>query len=260
MQISVVTAALLMTASLPLAAMDVAPAPTQVQPSTAEICKQLTAATESIEIALLKIVDRQSADAASHQLHTLQQQTAALLAELEEAPADPSTAHDIMQTMMDITLIAQRYMPIVSRLQSLNAYGSQELMQLLNQYGSDDPYLPSTPDLQQTETLSQLIDQKCDLMGDVLYELRKTTDRTSAKAAAALLRHALSSQQQLNIRINKLPQPPPPEATQHQQPVTERCQQLLDELHTETARLKKAGYYDDPDLPSLLRQYIKAVN
>lgn len=249
---SAITLLLLLT-PLPAMARDAVRMPQQTaDPQMTEICRQLIAATEHIEELLLKAKDYESAQSAAPAMQNRLNQVRTLLQQLETAPADIATNRVITRTMMTITHITQRYIPIIARLQAENAYGSESLMTMLQILESDDPYsesepLPAAPSAQPQEVSAAL----CRHLSDVLYELRKTTDSYSARNTAAVLRQWNPTQLRLFEQWKNLT------ATQTAQPLPEqdKIESLKAELAIEIDRLRRAACYDDPDLAALLSAY-----
>ncbi len=228
---------------------------------TDDICKQLIETTEGIETLLKRITDRETADAAAPQVLALQTQVRQLLIRLEDAPTDAATNRRIMQAMMTITHIAQRYLPTVTRLITEQAYGSEALLSALATLSSDAPYNePPAPIPVPAQEHSRLISSMCSILGDVLYELRKTTDSATARAATTILRRAIATQKQLSASLAALPAEPPSGEEQQFCTANERLAVLRKELSEEAARLLHINCYDDPDLPTLMDQYILLLN
>ncbi len=212
----------------------------------------MISATEEIEELLLKVKDYESAQAAVPAMQSHQNRVRALLLKLEDAPTDISTNRIITRTMMTLMHITQRYMPVVLRLETENAYGSESLLAMLRVLGSDDPYgeneeSPSVPAVQPHEVYTAL----CRHLNEVLYELRKTTDSYSARNTAAVLRQWQPEHRRLCEQWNSLP----PAVLAEQIADQEKLSSLKAELAAEIGRLRKATCFDDPDLPSLLSPY-----
>ncbi|MDO5470469.1 MAG: hypothetical protein Q4F38_04120 [Akkermansia sp.] len=243
----------------PLAAWEAAPSPRNTAAhTTGAICRRLTDAAEQTEALLLGVTDKASADAAAPRLQAQFKEVSRLLGWLEEAPTDEQSGREISQTLMAITLIAQRYMPVIVGLQEQNAYGSTELMAVLDaQNAGETP--TAEPAVAEAVLPHVLLYEDMALMaGNTLYELRKTTDVHTARATATALRQALRSQQQLLGRLRALP-PPPPGTDRKLRAAREHLTRLRDEMADEATRLRKVAFYQDPDLAALLTEYMNAL-
>lgn len=249
---SVITVLLL--SALPVTARDVVRMPQQqvADPQMADICRQLITATEEIEELLLKIKDSESAQAAAPAMQKQLNHVRELLQRLEEAPTDIATNRVITRTMMTLTHITQRYIPEISRLQTVGAYGSESLLTVLQVLGSDDPYAEDEPPPAPPSALpNDVYAALCRHLSDVLYELRKTTDSYSARNTAAVLRRWQHEQQQLCEQWKSIA------ADSSTQPMElrDKLTRLKAELAAEIDRLRRTACYDDPDLPALLSLY-----
>jgi len=235
-----------------LNAWEAAPAPRDtVARTTTALCRELTKETETIESLLLSVTDTATANAAAPRIAASQERVRMLLGHLEKAPTDPQTGQEIMQAMMTITHISQRYLPLITHLMAQNAYGSTELSTVLRQHeaGADaDSALPHI----------MIFEDMCSLAGEVLYVLQKTTDTYTARIAAITIRQALHRQANLSTRQQALP-PTTQETAPQLQQVHKRLRSLSDDLTNEIARLGNAAYYAAPDLQQLLAQYINAL-
>ncbi len=235
-----------------LSAWEAPPVPRDtVAHTTTALCRELTKETEAIESILLTIIDNASANAAAPLIAARQERVRMLLGHLENAPTDPQTGQEIMQAMMTITHISQRYLPLITHLMAQNAYGSTELAAVLRRHeaGADtDTTLPHV----------MLCEDMCSLAGELLYVLHKTTDAYTARVAAVATRQAIHRQSDLNSRLQSL-SPAAPETAPQLQQVYKRLRSQFDELSNEMSRLSNADYYADPDLQKLLAEYTKAL-
>ncbi len=246
------TISLLLAIAVPLEAWEAAPAPRDtVARTTTALCRELTASTKAIESLLLTVTDTTTAEAAAPQIRAQQERVRELLAHLEHAPADSQTGQEIMQAMMTITHISQRFLPLITYLQAQNAYGSAQLAAVLRDHegaGDAETVFPHT----------MVYEDMCSLAGELLYILRKTTDAYTARAATLAIRRGLTRQQALAEKLQEL-QPPPPEAATQLQQVHRRLRELHAELAAEAARLSQATYYAEPELHDTLAEYATAL-
>lgn len=247
---------------LPAAALDGREsAATQEQSSeTQSLCLRLVSEAREIDKLLHTISDKASADHAAVILQDKLDLMRTLLKQLEKMP--PPSASDarlLDQQMSTLTHITQGYILIMQRLTEVNAYGSDDLLEVFrNHKMSARRAATSAPDedLPQSRLYTALGDQ----LEDVLYLLRKIRNPESAARAAEALASAQEQALRLHRMLENLSPAQPEEQREAIRPARERLRRLCDELKREQERLRAAGYYGEPSLGPALEQYSNAIH
>lgn len=221
------------------------------------LCAELIEKARAIDALLHTVTDKAGADAAAVELEKHLADMQALLLALEQLPFDVETTNVITTQMTALTHITQAYMPLIQQLQENQAYGSQSLMTQLRKHNEDNGYAEPSVEPIELTPFEQLCCKLEENLGNALYAVRKTTDAATAKDAVLSLSELKDERNVLVEQMEILASQGDSDtkSTAHLSTV----QQLKTELQTELNRLQELRFYDDPDLPALLPEYINLI-
>lgn len=234
---------------------------TQEQGSeTRSLCLRLVNEAREIDKLLHTVSDKPSADHAAVILRDKLDLMRTLLKRLEKEP--PPTASDarmLDQQMSTLTHITQGYILTMQRLTEVNAYGSDDLLEVFRNYKMSSRQATSSTqgeDLPQSRLYIAMGDQ----LEDMLYLLRKVQNQEGAARASEALGPALEQTLRLRQMLENLSPAQPTEQREAIRPAKERLRRLCDELKREQERLRAAGYYGESSLGPALEQYGDAIH
>lgn len=232
--------------------------PLQTDGTAAQLFDQLLEEAKSLDPLLHSVTDKASAEKAAIELQRRIDRMQTLLRFLEKAPVNPRTGQDISTKMSTLTRVTQGILPTIQRLIEVNAYGSDQLLDILRHYLASRQDFAGANEPEEQPT-GRLYEEMNDNLGDVLYLMRKAQDPASANASATALREHIAAQKRLQSLLNALT--PAPDGNQQLTPAAarERLATLREELRQEAERLHKADYYSSPDLKSRLQEYLDSL-
>lgn len=231
--------------------------PVAAVPQQGSVCRELTARTVAVERQLLSVSDRESADRAAAALETEFAALQTALRGLAEHPQTEEAAQqELAQTMQRLLYITQRYLPVVQRLEEVNAYGSEALITVLHRYKQSAPRreegaLPETP-------LERAYTDWAEAAEDVLYLLRQVQDEADAEETALTLPLAVEHLQQCRLRVQTLGGSSAGTDCRAAAAV-KTLPRLRVELHTERARLQGNRCFGVPALLPMAEQAERAA-
>lgn len=215
--------------------------------------------TASVERLLRSVSDKESADRAAVGLRT---EFEAMKAGLEKLAAkgaeNPAEMQELARTMRRLTYMTQAYIPIIKRLDEVNAYGSEELMTVLHLYkqAAGTPVAPPAPD---SPVLAAYTDWE-DALSDVLYHLRKVQSPATAESSMKPLQESLRCLQAAHFGVQPFCGVPLSEPEQRElAPLLKQMEKQRAAFHAEKDRLHAARFYNNPDLPALLESLEQAA-
>ena len=223
----------------PLCTLPVAVGQVEVLPETpVEICRKLVADAHEVSRLLRTVGDRSSGEQAAAQLKPLLEGMHRATGQLSRFSAlSPEEVRQMEQFMRDLMHITQGYMPVVQRLNEVNAYGAEELIELfqfykLNASGCMEPgYSEETP-------LGQKYAAWSDSLDDVLYLLRQVRDEESATRVQRELTSAARRVETLARQVKELQNGLSPRQVESEQLPLQRVLRLLEELRQEVRRVR----------------------
>lgn len=204
-----------------------------------------------VDRVLRTVSDRETGVAAAAELRTRMEAMRKGAELLESLPMN--RAEDLRmleQTMRDLTHLTQGYMPVVQRLNEVNAYGAEELISLFVFYKMSS----QTASGQSEETpLARVYAGWCEAIDDMLYLLRRAQDAATAAAVVDELSAACTKAERRAGTIERMQQGLSPQQLESEQLPVERLQQLRAELRMELRRLQSCACFGVSALQDLLQ-------
>jgi hypothetical protein len=115
----------------PLLALPVAVGEVESAATPADVCRRMVETTHEIGRLLRTVSDQESGRKVAGELKLLLEYMQRETGRLSQLPiSSAEAARELEQAMRDLMHITQGYMPVVQRLNEVNAYGAEELMQL----------------------------------------------------------------------------------------------------------------------------------
>lgn len=224
-----------------------------------EIGRRLVSASQEVGRLLRTVSDRESGEAAAAQLKSKMEYLRETTEQLSRLPLrSPEDARALERSMRDLMHITQGYMPVVQRLQEVNAYGSDGLMAVFQFYRMGQPdSLSSAP--QEENPLVRASHDWCDSVEDMLYALRRVQDAPSASAAAAELPALISRVEERAASVQSQRAALSPQQTESEWIPTERINRLREELSQEIRRILGMNAYGDTRVRELLESCAKGA-
>lgn len=247
---------LLMLSSLPVVAVETAPAsPAHGVKSPCDICHALLEEAQQVNLILRSVSDRESADKAADALHVRLKKMKELCHQLEVYPIDD--VRELTTSMRSLTHIIQSGLPVIHRLQEVNSYGSEKLVQVFHLYR-----MPTS--LHAVYSEEDAVDVALylewgDALEDVAYYLGRIKNETDLAGIADQLprltesvessRKRVEAQQLQDNRQSR-------EISEQLKPAVERCHAIRRIIQAEQKRLAEAGLLR-PKLDEMLRRILK---
>lgn len=232
-----------------------APAP----PCRHAAARELVLHTAAVERLLRSVSDKESADRAAEGLRA---EFEAMKAGLEKLAAqgaeNPADMQELARTMRRLTYMTQSYIPIIKRLDEVNAYGSEELLTVLHCYkqAAGTPVVAPAPD---SPVLVAYTDWE-DALSDVLYHLRKVQSPAAAEKSLRPLQESLRCLQAAHFAVQPFCGVPLSESEQRElAPVLTHIEKQRAAFHAEKERITAARCYNNPALPQLLQALEQAA-
>ena len=158
---------------------------------------------------------------------------------------------------VDATVYAFSY-GLVQRLEEVNAYGADELISLFQYYKMSTQV--STSHVQPVETpLEQAYSDWCDAIDDMLYQLRRIQDQSTASLVAGELPAAQKKAADKAGHVEYLQAGLSPQQIESERAHAERLQRLRKELHEEIKRISNQGYFQSESLKKQLAACVQAA-
>lgn len=233
--------------------------PVAAVPPQGTPCRVLVERTAAVERQLLAVSDRESADCAAAALETEFAALQTALRGLAEHPQTEEAAQqELAQTMQRLLYITQRYLPVVQRLEEVNAYGSEALISVLHRYKQSAPRHEEGA-VQETP-LERAYTDWAEAAEDVLYLLRQVQDEADAAETALTLPLAVEHLQQCRLSVQTLGGSAAATDRRTAAPAAVKTlPRLRAELHTERARLSENRCFGVPALLPMAEQAERAA-
>lgn len=231
----------------PLCTLPVAVGQVEVLPETpVEICRKLVADAREVSRLLLTVGDRSSGEQAAAQLKPLLEGMHRATGQLSRFPVSSSEeVRQMEQFMRDLMHITQGYMPVVQRLNEVNAYGAEELIELFQFYKLNASCCIE-PGHSEDTPLGQKYTAWCDSLDDVLYLLRQVRDAESASRVQQELAVAAQRVEALAGQVKTLQNGLAPRQVESEQLSIPRVLRLLEEVRREARRVRELpGIHQD---------------
>ena len=230
------------------------------QEGALELCRRLVEESREVDRLLRTVSDRESGQAAAAELRSKMeflQQGAGKLSQMPLSGAE--AARQLEQLMRDLMHITQGYMPVVHRLVEVNAYGSEDLIQVFQFYkisaAAAASVTPSSDSL-----LVRRCNEWCDSLDDMLYILRRVQSLDSARAVVSgELSGVIARVNRIAGEVESLQLGLSPQQLESEPLPKARLRLLRGELRSEVLRLQKAGCYGAAQLTPLLEACLKAA-
>ena len=105
------------------------------------VCDELLVQAQQVDRILRSVSDRESADSAAVVLRQHLDRMQQLCGQLEKMPVEnPEEARELAAAMRGLTHVFQGYIPVVERLMEVNAYGSENLVNVFHLYKVREGY------------------------------------------------------------------------------------------------------------------------
>lgn len=247
---------LLMLISLPVVAAESEPAsPAREVESPGDICQALLEEAQQVNLILRSVSDRESADKAADSLHIRLKKMKDLCHQLEVYPIDD--VRELTTSMRSLTHIIQSGLPVIQRLQEVNSYGSEKLVQVFHLYR-----MPTS--LHAVYSEEEAVDVALylewgDAFEDVAYYLGRIRNESDLAGIADTLsqlaelvescRKRVEAQQLQDHHQSR-------EISEQLKPAVERCHAIRRIIQAEQKRLTEAGLLR-PNLDEILRRVLK---
>lgn len=228
--------------------------PVAAMPPQGTPCRELVERTAAVERQLLSVSDRESADRAAAALETEFAALQRTLRALAEQPQTEEPAQrELADTMQRLLYMTQRYLPVVQRLEEVNAYGSDALITVLHRYKQSAPRHEETAETPSVRAYTEW----AEAAEDVLYLLRQVQDAADAEETALTLPLAVEHLQQCRLRALSLGAAP--DAAARRSAAVKTLPRLRAELHTEHTRLLENHAFGIPALLPMVEQAERAA-
>lgn len=229
--------------------------PVAAMPPQGTPCRELVERTAAVERQLLSVSDKESADRAAEVLETEFAALQRTLRSLAEQPQTEETAQqELAQTMQRLLYMTQRYLPVVQRLEDVNAYGSDALITVLHRYKQSAPRheaVAETPPERAYTAWAEAAE-------DVLYLLRQVQDAADAEETALSLPLAVEHLKQCRLQMQTV-SGGTAAADARAAAARQRLPRLRAELHTERTRLLENHCFGVPALLPMAEQAERAA-
>ena len=230
------------------------------QEGALELCRRLVEESREVDRLLRTVSDRESGQSVAAELRSKMeflQQGAGQLSQMPLSGAE--AARRLEQLMRDLMHITQGYMPVVQRLIEVNAYGSEDLIQVFQFYKISAAAAASTA-ASNDSLIVRSYNEWCDNLDDLLYLLRRVQNTASAQAAVSgELPGAITRVARMAAEVESLQLGLSPQQLEFEPLPKARLRLLRGELRGEVLRLQNAGCYGVPQLNALLEDSLKAA-
>ena len=215
-----------------------------------DVCRRLVNEAREVDRVLRTVSDRETGVAAAAELRRLMESLHKGADLLESLPMNRAEElRELEQLMRDLTHITQGYMPVVQRLNEVNAYGAEELMSLFVFYKMNAQ--PANGQTVETPLVREYA-AWCDSIDDILYLLRRAQDAATAAAAVSKLSAACVKAERKAVAVESLQHGLSPLQLESERVPAERLQRLRAELRSELRRLQSCACHGVTSLQELL--------
>jgi hypothetical protein len=244
----------------PLLALPVAVGQMETAVTPAGVCRSMIETTHEIGRLLRTVSDQESGRKVAGELRPLLEYMHRETAHLSQLPiTSAEAARELEQAMRDLMHITQGYMPVVQRLNEVNAYGAEELMQVFLFYKMNSPS-SLAGDRRDETPLVRSYGEWGDSLDDVLYLLRRVTDADSAGIVMQDLPAAVQRMEERALRVIRLRENMTPQQLETERLPLERLESLRKELVAELNRLQAEKCYGVAGMQVLLVRCLKNVH
>ena len=244
----------------PLLALPVAVGQMETAVTPAGVCRSMIETTHEIGRLLRTVSDQESGRKVAGELKTLLEYMHRETAHLSQLPiTSAEAARELEQAMRDLMHITQGYMPVVQRLNEVNAYGAEELMQVFLFYKMNSPS-SLAGDRRDETPLVRSYGEWGDSLDDVLYLLRRVMDADSAGSVMQDLPAAVQRMEERALRVIRLRENMTPQQLETERLPLERVESLRKELVAELNRLQAEKCYGVAGMQALLVRCLKNVH
>lgn len=223
-------------------------------PPQGDTCRELVERSLAVERSLLSVNDRETADSAAERLEIEFAALQRMLKGLSEHPhTEDADRQKLEQTMQSLLYITQRYLPVVQRVEEVNAYGSEHLMAVLQRYKQSAPRHEAGESAETPQSRAQT--EWAEAAEDVLYLLRQVQDETDAEETALSLPLAVEHLQTCRLRAQAL------RSTSAARPdaALKNLPRLQAELKGEAERLQQNNAFGVPSLLPMAEKAVRAA-
>jgi hypothetical protein len=242
--------------ALPVVAAQAAPAPAD---TAVDVCRKLVHEAREVNRLLRTVSDKESGISAAGELRTRMEYMRRATEQLGTLPLESGEdIRTLEQLMRDLTHITQGYIPVVQRLEEVNAYGADELISLFQYYKMSAQV--STSHAQPIETpLERAYSDWCDAIDDMLYQLRRIQNQATASLVAGELPAAQKKAAEKAGHVDFLQAGLSPQQIESERTHAERLQRLRKELREEINRISNQGYFQSESLQKQLPACVQAA-
>ena len=220
--------------------------------SALDVCRGLVNEAREVDRVLRTVSDRESGVAAAAELRTRMESLRKGAELLGRLPMDKAEELRLLEQLMrDLTHVTQGYMPVVQRLNEVNAYGADELISVFVFYKMIGPVAGG----QSAETpLVREYAGWCDAIDDMLYLLRRAQDVSTATAVGAELSAACDKAERRAEQVESLQHGLSPQQLESERVPLARLQTQRAELRMELRRLQGVNCFGVTGLQNLLQR------
>ena len=213
--------------------------------SSAEICTELLHLAQDVSRILRTISDRESADKAAGELRKHLETMKMLCLRLENLPIESEAMlRELTTAMRSLTHITQGYFPVVHRLLEVNAYGSEELIQVFNTYRVPTSMRSDEGAAEAQEVYLHL--EWGDALEDVVCYLGRIRTAADAESLLPHLGSLVDSVEACRRRAtDALDENATHDVLEQLKPAMERCRASFRMIQEERARLKANALLND---------------
>lgn len=229
------------------------------EPCRRQASHELVLHTAAVERLLRSVSDKESADRAAKGLRTEFEAMKAGLEKLAVQGAEnPADMQELARTMRRLTYMTQSYIPIIKRLDEVNAYGSEELLTVLHLY-KQAAGTPVVAPVLDSPVLAAYTDWE-DALSNVLYHLRKVQSPAAAASSLQPLQESLRCLQAAHFAVQPFCGVPLSEPEQRElAPLLTHIEKQRAAFHAEKDRITAARCYNTPELQLLLEALEQAT-
>lgn len=242
----------------PLCALPVAVGQVEGVANAPDLCCRLVEKSREVDRLLRTVSDQESGNKAAAELKPMMEYLHREIGRLSQLPIESAeAARTLEQSMRDLMHITQGFMPVVQRLNEVNAYGAEELMQLFRFYKMNTPS-SLVSDRRDETPLVRNYGEWGDSMDDVVYLMRRVSDHDSAAALMPDIQGAVQRMEDRAAQVDRLQNEMNPHQMEAERLPMERMMRLNSELRAEVERLQKVQGYGVAGMKPLLERCSRA--
>ncbi len=243
----------------PLCALPVAVGQAECAERASDVCRRLVEKSREVDRLLRTVSDQESGNKVAAELKPLMEYMHREIGHLSQLPIESAEeARVVEQSMRDLMHITQGIMPVVQRLNEVNAYGAEELMQLFRFYKMSTPS-SLVSDRRDETPLARSYGEWGDSMDDVVYLLRRVSDAASAAVLMPDIQGAVQRMEDRAAQVERLQNEMNPHQMRAERLPMERMMRLNSELRAEVERLQKVQGYGAAGMGPLLERCSRAA-